>query len=255
MRVVVALALACVLAACGSPSGDPGAATSAPPSTAPTTATTTPSARPTPSTPSTPAKPARPRERRIDGIDVSHHQGAIDWTAVAGDGVRFAYLKATEGSTFTDPRFAENWRAATEAGLRVGAYHYFTLCADPAPQAEHYAATVEAAGPARRALPPVVDLELIGNCDPPPDRADLRADVEAFVADVEQRTGRRVVVYTHPDFDARYGDALGLDRRRWVRRKGDVPPPGAWWIWQRSDSGSVAGIAGPVDLDVMRVRR
>ena len=52
----------------------------------------------------------------VHGIDVSHHQGAIDWQAVAGDGVAFAYIKATEGGDFTDRRFAENWAAAVAAG-------------------------------------------------------------------------------------------------------------------------------------------
>jgi lysozyme len=196
----------------------------------------------------------RPRPRRVDGIDVSHHQGPVAWTTVAGEGYRFAYLKATEGSTFTDPRFAENWREAADAGLRVGGYHYFSLCSDPLPQAEHFVATLAAQRPAARSLPPVVDLELIGNCDPPPSEAVLRASVEQFIDAVEVATDERVVVYTHPDLDARYDFTDDLDRRRWVRRPGRVPPPGDWWIWQRSDTGTVAGIGGPVDLDVMRVR-
>ena len=48
----------------------------------------------------------------VRGIDVSHHQGAIDWTAVAADDVAFAYLKASEGGDHRDRRFAANWRAA-----------------------------------------------------------------------------------------------------------------------------------------------
>lgn len=186
---------------------------------------------------------------------MSHHQGDIDWRRVAGDDVAFAYLKATEGSTFSDPRFADHWRDAAAAGLRVGGYHYYTLCADPLPQADHFADALEAVAEHRRDLPPVVDLELIGNCDPPPDEDVLLTSVRSFVAEVERRTGRRVVVYTHPDFDARYGVADDLDRRRWVRRPGDVEPPGDWLLWQRADDARIDGIGGPVDLDVMRVAR
>src|SRR5689334_19896361 len=58
------------------------------------------------------------------GIDVASHQGAIDWEAVAGDHMAFAYIKATEGGDFTDDRFAENWDAAGAAGLDRGAYHF-----------------------------------------------------------------------------------------------------------------------------------
>ena len=61
------------------------------------------------------------------GIDVSHHQGPIDWTALPVQGVDFAYIKATEGGDHRDTRFAENWRASRAAGVRRGAYHFFTL--------------------------------------------------------------------------------------------------------------------------------
>ena len=54
-----------------------------------------------------PTPTREPTSRRVRGIDVSHHQGAIDWQAVARDGVQFAYLKATEGTTFTDPAYAD----------------------------------------------------------------------------------------------------------------------------------------------------
>ena len=54
----------------------------------------------------------------VKGVDVSHHQGGIDWRALRASGVRFAYIKATEGAHFRDPRFAENWRRSGEAGSR-----------------------------------------------------------------------------------------------------------------------------------------
>lgn len=185
------------------------------------------------------------------GIDVSHHQGGIDWQAVAGDDIDFAYLKATEGSSFTDDRFVANARAARAAGIKVGGYHYYTLCAAPEPQADHFVAMLEQV---RIDLPPVVDLELIGNCDPPPDRATLQADVETFIDAVEKATDKRVVVYFHPDFEQHYTMVDDLDRRLWVRRVGTRPPPGDWFIWQRNDAGTVAGIGTPVDIDVMRVK-
>ena len=62
----------------------------------------------------------------IHGIDVSHHQQTIRWPSVRSDGARFAYIKAPEGGDFVDPRFAQNWTGALAAGLRVGAYHFFT---------------------------------------------------------------------------------------------------------------------------------
>lgn len=60
----------------------------------------------------------------IHGIDVHGRKGAVDWVRVQRFGVSFAWLKASEGKTFVDARFAENRRAAKAAGIRVGAYHY-----------------------------------------------------------------------------------------------------------------------------------
>lgn len=97
----------------------------------------------------------------VHGIDVSHHQGEIDWAAVAGDGVGFAFIKATEGGDFVDPRFAKNWTASAKAGVPRGAYHFFTQCRPGAVQAENFIRVVPKDP---RALPPVVDAEHMGPC-------------------------------------------------------------------------------------------
>jgi Glycosyl hydrolases family 25 len=64
----------------------------------------------------------------VIGVDVSNHQGEIDWSALAGSNVAFAYIKATEGGDFRDRRFQLNWDGAKRAGLARGAYHFFTQC-------------------------------------------------------------------------------------------------------------------------------
>ncbi|AQT43495.1 lysozyme [Bartonella apihabitans] len=63
----------------------------------------------------------------VRGIDVSHHQGEIDWHKIKSQNISFAYIKATEGGDFKDPQFKKNWDHALEAGLRVGAYHFSGL--------------------------------------------------------------------------------------------------------------------------------
>ena len=182
-------------------------------------------------------------------MDVSHHQGEIDWERVRRDRIRFAYLKASEGSGFTDPRFLTNARAARAAGLRVGGYHYFSLCSPGAAQAEHFAQVLRSAPP--RSMPPAIDLELLGNCADPPRRPELLAEVRAFIDVVERRTGREVVVYAYPEFEARYRFAPELQRRQWVRRIGSTPPARDWFIWQKDDQAFIDGIDGTTDLNVM----
>jgi len=211
---------------------------------------TAPDRPPSPSTTATPSPtPDRPRPRPHRGVDASHHQGRIDWQRVAGDRIGFAYLKATEGSTYTDPTFVDHARAARRAGLRVGGYHYFSTCSPGAPQATHFA-EVLAAAPART-MPPAIDLELLGNCADPPPRTDLLRELRVFLDEVEHRTRQRVVVYAYPDFEDRYRVRAALDRRLWVRRIGDTPPAGEWWLWQRDDQATIDGIDGPADLNVL----
>ena len=187
------------------------------------------------------------------GIDASHHQGAIDWRAVANDGITFAYLKATEGTSYTDPTFAQHREVALDLGLRVGGYHYFQLCSSGAEQAAHFAAVLGDLG-AGNLLPGAVDLELAGSCSTPPARDVLLTEVRTFLEQVEAMTGREPVVYLYPEFEEEYGVAGELgDYRQWVRSL-DGRPDREWWIWQQTDSGSVAGVAGPVDVNVMWTR-
>ena len=74
----------------------------------------------------------------LRGIDVSHHQGVVDWGRVAKSDVAFAILKATEGGDYVDETFARNLAGAQAAGLVVGAYHFFTFCRPGAEQAANF---------------------------------------------------------------------------------------------------------------------
>ena len=74
----------------------------------------------------------------IRGIDISHHQGDIDWAQVAADDIAFVYMKATEGGDFKDRAFARNWAGAGGAGLARGAYHFFSLCKSGREQAQNF---------------------------------------------------------------------------------------------------------------------
>src|SRR5215218_9032286 len=76
------------------------------------------------------------------GVDVSHYQGNVDWAEVEAAGVGFAFLKATEGTTFTDRTFRRHWAALGETRILRGAYHRFRPGRDAAAQAEHFLAVV-----------------------------------------------------------------------------------------------------------------
>ncbi len=183
----------------------------------------------------------------LRGIDVSHHQGAIDWKAVAADDVAFAYLKASEGGDHRDRRFAGNWRAARAAGVAAGAYHFFTFCRSGAEQARNFLA---AAPPQADALAPAVDLEFGGNCGRRPDAAAMRAELDAFLAPVEAAYGKPALLYVTPEFFDAYRASLP-PRPLWRRSILHAPDSrAAWAVWQYHNRARVQGIDGPVDLNV-----
>jgi lysozyme len=182
----------------------------------------------------------------LRGIDVSHHQGTIDWLAVAADDVAFAYIKASEGGDFVDRNFATNFVAATAAGLPAGAYHFFTLCRPGAEQAQNFLAQLPQGS---AMLPPALDLEFSSGCDERPEPEAVVREIDAFLGVIEPALGRQAIFYSMGEFYEAYGAALPERPmwRRWIAR-----PPGEenWLIWQYHNRGRVEGITGPVDLNV-----
>ncbi len=184
----------------------------------------------------------------VRGIDVSHHQGDIHWPSVAADDVAFAYMKATEGGDFVDKRFSDNWAASERAGLRRGAYHFFTFCRPAAVQAANYIATVPKES---NALPPALDLEYMGNCRTRPDMEEMRNEILTWLTIVENHYGQQAVLYVTREFYHAYLEPSGIKRRLWLRSLARPPSYGAQWtIWQYHNRGTIDGIIGPVDLNV-----
>ncbi|GAA0771840.1 lysozyme [Roseibium denhamense] len=185
----------------------------------------------------------------IRGIDVSHHQGLIEWDQVAGDDVAFAYIKASEGGDFKDSAFERNWSSAGSAGLARGAYHFFSLCKDGVSQARNF---IDQLPDDADMLAPAVDLEFEGNCPRRPAVAEVLQEISQFTALVEQATGKRVVFYAPEDFYAQYLKGQGLNRRLWVRSIWHSPVyTDQWVLWQYHQRGTVKGITGDVDLNVL----
>lgn len=183
------------------------------------------------------------------GVDVSSHQGQIEWNRVAGDDIDFAYIKATEGGDFTDDRFVANWEGAGRAGVDRGAYHFFTLCTPGDVQAAHFLSVVPVDG---HSLPPAVDLEIAGNCRERPDGEELQRELDQFVRIVGAATVQRVILYVGDDFEARYPVRDRLDNPLWHPRFLRRPNVERWILWQVMGFAHIEGIDGDVDLDVMQ---
>lgn len=183
-----------------------------------------------------------PRGYEVHGIDVSHHQGWIDWETVGASGIDFAFIKATEGATLADRRFGQNWENAAPH-VPTGAYHYFSACHDGASQAAHFLRTVPEAG----ALPSVLDVEPDTRCNRGARLNGIDAEVTAWLDAVEQAHGARPIVYSSRSFHASHLASVEADR--WVASY-SRQPRGDWSWWQYTSVGRVPGIAGPVDRNV-----
>jgi len=194
------------------------------------------------------------------GIDVSHHNGIVDWALVAGAGIEFAYVKATQGSKYVDPRFVANLSGASAAGLQHGVYHYLTPGDQASDQANHFLTLIQ---DRVGQLPPAVDVEPTFSYPGGPDLwlevplQDRVAKIVKFCSAVQQATGVVPMLYASPSFVT---DMLGSDSQLgrywlWVAEYGvsapRIPAPfDRYSCWQYSESGSVDGAGTGVDLDI-----
>ncbi|MDN6282993.1 MAG: glycoside hydrolase family 25 protein, partial [Corynebacterium sp.] len=132
----------------------------------------------------------------LDGIDVASHQhpdgAAIDWQAVAASGQSFAFIKASEGTGYTNPYFSSDTAKAAAAGVTPGSYHYAKPgSTDPRAEARHYAATL--ATGVQPSLPPTLDLEESGGLNP----EQLQNWVRDWIDEIKILTGRDPIIYTY----------------------------------------------------------
>ena len=196
-----------------------------------------------------------PRDYAIHGIDVSKYQGDVDWSAVANSGVKFAWIKATEGGDHVDAKFQANWDAAKAAGVARGAYHFVYWCRSPLEEVRWFEQNVPVEADS---LPPVLDVESDSEsktCHKYLDPAQTVADIKMMLKHMEHYFGKRPVIYTSVDFyQAILSEGDFSEYPMWVRstkyhpsvKYGTTP----WMFWQYQADGHIPGIRGEVDRNV-----
>lgn len=199
--------------------------------------------------------------KHMVGIDVSTHQGVIDWQAVADAGVEFAILRvgyrgSTEGKLYEDEQFHENLAGAKAAGLKVGVY-FFSQALDAGEAAEEAGFACDILDGAALDLPVFYDWEEVSGGT----RVESAASVPmtecaaAFCRAVEQQ-GYTAGVYFNQNYGYGHLELEKLqDYTLWLAEYGDTP--GFRYHFdclQYTDSGTVAGIEGSVDLDLWIVQ-
>lgn len=191
-----------------------------------------------------------PARYPVKGIDISSHNGMVNFEKVKEDNVSFVFIKASEGDTFRDDYFSTNYRNARKAGLKVGAYHFFRFEVSGVRQAMNL---LKAVGNRELDLGLVIDVEAHSN----PDTVPLERIVERLQTMVEylNMKGHRVTFYSNNNG---YFDYLAQDFKDtplWVCNFSDPPINAPYDFWQYSHSGEVKGVNGKCDLNVFNGSR
>lgn len=197
------------------------------------------------------------------GCDIRNNNGQVDFSGFKASGIQFVYVKATEGVDFLDPFFEQNVQKVKAAGLPVGAYHFATPGTAPndaVAQAQFFLNAIQGKD---LELCPVLDLEHHAN-EVAMSASQLVEWVQAFRSTVEAAVKMKVCLYTAKGYaDANQGFNQALcDMPLWNASYWETPPAnvtlpdfGGWtdWVmWQFTDSGTLPGVNGAVDLNYAR---
>ena len=186
----------------------------------------------------------------IAGIDVSKHNGDIDYKQVADDNYQFVFIKASEGKTYQDEAFDRNYRGAREAGLKVGAYHFFRKNRTGREQADNLLGVIKGK---TLDLPLVIDLEDDWGNGATTSRQTAIERVIEMVSILNDK-GYKVMIYTNGDGYEKYYKNMLVDCDLWLCSftSPDQLPDMPHRIQQFDHEGTVAGVKGDVDLNVFR---
>lgn len=181
------------------------------------------------------------------GIDISHHNGKINWKQVPD--VEFVYIKATEGATYVDPMYQQNIKGARAKKLRVGAYHYFRTTNSVQKQFENYKKHVKKSD---IDLIPMVDVEECKKWS----TVQFQDSLMRFIQLVKSYYGKAPMLYSVNTFYNRYCAPRYNKYYLMIGRYGSEEPfikgRGTYTIWQKSQTGKLAGIPKNVDIDIFR---
>jgi len=193
------------------------------------------------------------------GIDVSKHQGNIDWTKVAADGVEFAFIRVglrgygTEGKLVEDEYFEQNIKGALQAGIKVGVYFYSQAITD-AELLEEANLVLEKVKPYNIELPIVFDVEKVSGGKGRANELSVeeRTRLTALFCQTIQDAGYKPMIYHNMEMGTLMLDLGQLEQYdKWFAYyNDDLYYPYAYKVWQYSEKGAVDGINEEVDLNI-----
>ncbi|GAA1136939.1 lysozyme [Streptomyces javensis] len=188
----------------------------------------------------------------VEGVDVSSHQGNVSWSTLWSSGVRFAYVKATEGTSYTNPYFAQQYNGSYNVGMIRGAYHFaLPDNSTGAAQANYFVDHGGGWSKDGKTLPGALDMEYnpYGATCYGLSASAMVNWIKSFSSTYKSRTGRDPVIYTSTSWwktctgnSAAFGGVNPLWIPRYGSSVGELP---AGWgfhtIWQYTSTGPTVG--------------
>jgi len=189
----------------------------------------------------------------VMGVDVSHYQGEIDWSSLAQQNVKFAFIKATEGSGHVDEYAEKNLKNASETDILLSAYHFFSFESAGETQAENFISVVDSEA---IDMPPVVDIEYYADKrKDKPAKEETAEILRPLLEAMEEHYGEKPIIYTTLPVYYRYIRDGFSDYPLWIRSVNFEPEFVDWQFWQYSDKGELYGFSGDekyIDLNVYK---
>ncbi|HTZ43110.1 MAG TPA: lysozyme [Jatrophihabitans sp.] len=188
----------------------------------------------------------------VQGMDVSSYQGNVAWSTAYANGARFAYVKATEGTTYTNPYFAQQYNGSYSAGMIRGAYHFaHPNSSSGTVQADYFAAHGGGWSADGKTLPPALDIEYNpsgAECYGLSQSA-MVSWVRAFSNEIHAKYNKYPMIYTTLDWWTTCtgnSSAFASTNPFWIAKYSSTaptPPAGTatWTMWQYADSGTFPG--------------
>ncbi|NVO11569.1 MAG: lysozyme [Bacteroidales bacterium] len=189
----------------------------------------------------------------IFGIDISKHNGHINWDKLKDQNIDFAFIKATEGKTRLDPCFQDNLNDAKKIKVKVGAYHFFKFNRDGAEQAKNYLSRIKIYN---LDFAPILDVEESGNYTNRNNPKLVIKEIRDFINYVEARSSRKVIIYTNEHEYNKYIKDNFNKNPLWICSLDEEPPiDRTWTFWQYAHRGEMEGIKGWVDVNTFNGSR
>ncbi|MBQ3796295.1 MAG: glycoside hydrolase family 25 protein [Butyrivibrio sp.] len=192
------------------------------------------------------------------GVDVSKHNGNIDWGAVKASGIDFAIIRcgyrgSSSGALIVDPLYYQNMIAATGAGLNVGVY-FFSQAVNEVEAIEEASMVLELISGYSLQMPVYIDVEKSNGRGDAISVEERSATIAAFLATI-RNAGYSAGLYSNKLwFENRINTAVFTDYKIWLAQYVDIPTYTAtrYDMWQFTSKGSIPGIAGNVDMNVLK---